>query len=61
MPEESVNRCRIHFEQNSKGAVALDVTGEAATAEEASELMHKGLVELENAIRARGLHTTDKA
>jgi hypothetical protein len=61
MPEASVNRCRIHFEQNSKGAVQRDVTGEAETSAEAAKLMNEGLVELELAIARRGLKTTDKA
>jgi hypothetical protein len=61
LPEASVNRCRIHFEQNSKGLVALDVTGEAETATEAAQLMNGGLIALEASIAARGLRTTDKA
>ena len=53
-------RVRIHFEQNSKGAVARDVTGEGETAAEASGLLREGLAELEAHVKQRGLKFTDE-
>jgi hypothetical protein len=61
--EEKINserRVRIHFAQTAKGAVQLDVTAEAETAEVASALLEGGLNALQQKIADRGLTIAGK-
>ena len=56
----SERRVRIHFSQSAKGAVQLDVTAEAETAELASTLLEEGLNALQEKVAARGLSIAGK-
>lgn len=56
----SERRVRIHFAQTAKGAVQLDVTVEAETAEAASALLEEGLNALQQKVAERGLAIAGK-